>query len=580
MKGLKSGLVIAASLLVLFCVCHRTEMDTQAEGESLVPAENCTAVYDGIIVRPWVDGEEIYLFLPSFFVWDETELVFPDQEASLDGKQVGERVSLADYREDEPYSYREDGQEKQLYIKQSRDVGTVYIETSSGSMEAVDADKEYKESGMILVCDALGNQDYAGYLTQIKGRGNVTWQAEKKSYGIKLSSEADLLGMGAARKWILLNNVYDGTGLRNKLCLDLAKEIDVPFAVEAEWVDLYLNGSYNGNYLLCEKVEIGDNRIAISDSSTSNDIDTGYLLERNSYYDADAKFKTDDGNPFTLSYPKEATEDQLTYIAERVQTIEDLILDGQYEEAGAYLDWDSFFLRYLVDEAVLNQDTGVTSMYFYKDAEDDLLYSGPVWDYDASLGAGSLTSMFNYHVIAGRDLNSYRGDISLSWYSAMYDGDWFQDHVRELYRETVRPYLKTLLEEKIDAYVAQVEHSRELDAIRWRNLDCKTGHYTQTENEIRYLKYFLEKRVSSLDAEWLGEKTEVIGQGDGTTHTISYVSEKGTKLVEAPDGDMIILTPEELLEEGEWWFNERDGQDLTPYLPVFEDVTFKASTGE
>lgn len=32
--------------------------------------------------------------------------------------------------------------------------------------------------------------------------------------------------------------------------------------------------------------------------------------------------------------------------------------------------------------------------------------------------------------------------------------------------------------------------------------------------------------------------------------------------------------------EAEWWFNERDGQDLTPYLPVFEDVTFEASTGE
>ncbi len=77
-----------------------------------------------------------------------------------------------------------------------------------------------------------------------------------------------------------------------------------------------------------------------------------------------------------------------------------------------------------------------------------------------------------------------------------------------------------------------------------------------------------------------GQKTEVNGQSDGTVHTVRYVSEKGTKLEEVPDGGMIILTPEELLGEGEWWFNERDGQDLTPYLPVFEDVTFEASTGE
>lgn len=211
---------------------------------------------------------------------------------------------------------------------------------------------------------------------------------------------------------------------------------------------------------------------------------------------------------------------------------EGLLLAGKYEEAGAYLDWNSFFLRYLVDEVVLNQDSGVTSMYFYKDAEDDLLYSGPIWDYDASLGAGSLTSMMNYHVIAGRDLNSCRGDISLSWYSAMYDSVWFQAHIRELYRETVRPYLETLLKEKIDDYIAEMKRSRELDGIRWRNLDCKTGHYTETENELRYLKYFLEQRVSSLDEEWLGEKTEVNGQSDGTVHTVRYVSEKGMKLEE------------------------------------------------
>ena len=581
MKILKSGVAIVASLLVLVCVCCHEGAETQAEGQDAFSGEFCTAVYDGVAIRPWRDGDELRLFLPSYFVWEETVLRFAEAGATLDGEPVEGMVSLSAYQEDQPYSYRNgDSREWKLYVQKSRDVGTVYIETVSGTMAEVDADKEHRESGMIQVRDADGNQDYAGYLTQIKGRGNVTWLAEKKSYGIKLASEADLLGMGTARKWILLNNVYDGTGLRNKLCLDLAKEVGVSFAVEAEWVDLYLNGSYNGNYLLCEKVEIGDNRIEIADGSEQNNTQGGYLLERNSYYDADGKFKTADGNPFTLSYPKEPTEAQLSYISERVQTIEDLLLARKYEEAGAYLDWNSFFLRYLVDEVVLNQDSGVTSMYFYKDAEDDLLYSGPIWDYDASLGAGSLTSMMNYHVIAGRDLNGCRGDISLSWYSAMYDSVWFQAHIQELYRETVRPYLETLLKEKIDDYIAEMKRSRELDGIRWRNLDCKTGHYTETENELRYLKYFLEQRVSSLDAEWLGKKTEVNGQSDGTVHTVRYVSEKGTKLEKVPDGGMIILTPEELLGEGEWWFNERDGQDLTPYLPVFEDVTFEASTGE
>lgn len=572
---------LGLSLLILTGVCYHFLTKIQAEEDESAAPESCMAVYDGVSIHPWTDGEEMYLFLPSYFVWEETELFFSGDGNELNGEPVRGGVSLGTIQEAQGYSFLDqEGLERQLYVQQSEHVGTVYIETSSGSMASVDADKEYGESGRILVYDADGNPNYEGHLSQIKGRGNVTWLAEKKSYGIKLEYEANLLGMGSSKKWILLNNVYDGTGLRNKLCLDLAKEVNLPFAVEAEWVDLYLNGSYNGNYLLCEKVEIGKNRIEISTESDTDDTASGYLLERNSYYDALGKFKTTDGNPFTLSYPKEATEEQLSYISERVQMIEDLILAGEYEKAGAYLDWNSFFLRYLVDEAVLNQDTGVTSMYFYKDAEDELLYSGPVWDYDASLGSGSLTSMLNYHVIAGRDLNSYRGDISLSWYSAMYDSDWFQDHIIELYRETVRPYLETLLSEKMDSYIETIEKSREMDGIRWRNRDYKTGHYTETDNELRYLKYFLEKRIHSLDEEWLGIKSETIGQGNGSFHTVRYISEKGTELVEVPDGDMIILTPEELLEEDEWWFNERDGQDLTPYLPVFEDVTFVASTGE
>ena len=60
-----------------------------------------------------------------------------------------------------------------------------------------------------------------------------------------------------------------------------------------------------------------------------------------------------------------------------MQKIEDAVLAGDLEAAGEYLDWDSFILRYTLDETVLNQDTGVTSMYFYKPEGDQKLYSAP-----------------------------------------------------------------------------------------------------------------------------------------------------------------------------------------------------------
>ena len=53
------------------------------------------------------------------------------------------------------------------------------------------------------------------------------------------------------------------------------------------------------------------------------------------------------------------------------------MLAGDLETAGEYLDWDSFILRYVLDETVLNQDTGVTSMFFYKPEGERKLIPAP-----------------------------------------------------------------------------------------------------------------------------------------------------------------------------------------------------------
>ena len=68
---------------------------------------------------------------------------------------------------------------------QSANIGAVYIETESGSMEQIDQDKEHLEGGLILVKDSEGNTYYGGLLNSIKRRGNSTWQTDKKSYAVK-----------------------------------------------------------------------------------------------------------------------------------------------------------------------------------------------------------------------------------------------------------------------------------------------------------------------------------------------------------------------------------------------------------
>ena len=92
----------------------------------------------------------------------------------------------------------------------------------------------------------------------VKVRGNSTSSGAKKPYNIKLSSKKDVLGMGRAKKWCLLANLYDKTMLRNKLSYDFAAEIGMDYVSSCEFAELYLNGVYRGCYLLTEAVEIGE----------------------------------------------------------------------------------------------------------------------------------------------------------------------------------------------------------------------------------------------------------------------------------------------------------------------------------
>ena len=43
----------------------------------------------------------------------------------------------------------------------------------------------------------------------------------------------------------------------------MAAAAGMPYSPESRFVDLYLNGSYEGCYQICEKVEIGQSRVDI-----------------------------------------------------------------------------------------------------------------------------------------------------------------------------------------------------------------------------------------------------------------------------------------------------------------------------
>ena len=152
----------------------------------------------------------------------------------------------------------------------------------------------------------------------IKGRGNSTWNKPKKPYTIKFEQKQNFLGMKKAKKWILLANYFDRTLIRNAVAYEIARRTNLEWTPEGKFADVFLNGKSLGNYFVCEKIQVDQNRLNIKDDS--------YLLEFDSHYDDEFKFKTKVKNfPINIKNPKYPTQTQLGYIQNYIDTVESIL---------------------------------------------------------------------------------------------------------------------------------------------------------------------------------------------------------------------------------------------------------------
>ncbi len=429
----------------------------------------------------------------------------------------------------------------------------VFLETASGSLEQVHADKRYSESAALTLLEADGTLGYSGWAEGLRGHGNGSWlDAEKKSYQVTLAEKAGLLGMPAARRWLLISNVFDQSLLRNQTVLALARAAGVAFTPEARQVELYVNGEYQGCYLLCEKVEVAASRVDIPDLDELNyaaALDAkepwegepplceegvpgapghrrytaldglpgagagGWLLELElpeRYLEAEEPgFVTRLGQPVCIKSPSSASRGQVEEIAALCQRLEDTLYPAAgrpAEPLEELIDLRSFARKYLVEEISKNLDASTSSQYLYKlpDSVSPKLYAGPVWDYDKSL-AGSGTPWEDLSMIADPEgfwANLQQTDYTL--WSGLYSQPAFRQEVRDSFFADFLPAAQRLLSEGLVRREAQgLSASAAMDALRWQgegyDPDAFEGGYLA---EAEKIEAFLAARMAWLQSEW------------------------------------------------------------------------------
>jgi len=477
------------------------------------------------------NGEGSYLFLPSF-------ARLSDIKVRMQGSQDGEELYFEEISSGRILA-RAEGERIEAEVLQSANMPCLWIETEK-TPEELEADKEAESGGKLKLFSAKGRILWQGEIEAMHGHGNSTWYENKKSWQIELPRKAPLLGMDPARKWLLISNVKDPSMMRNKLFLDMAKECALPGALSCEWADLYVNGEYQGLYLLSEKVDIAPGRLEIGNLEAENkelngdvksymnytlamggetllqgwflpenpgNITGGYLLEMEypaRYAAEPSKFLTRNGQYIVVKSPAYASAEQIQYIYAYVQDFESALFarDGRLpageelepDRAGiAYtemMDMDSFAGRYVLDEISKNIDANSSSVFFYKPRHADRLYAGPVWDYDLALGnSGGWGEADDLHEPEGFYVN-----LS-GWSRILYEKPEFYAAVKERYRKSYGPWLEEFLDRGYEQYKEQIRAAAEMD-------NCYRG-INAWEKGAEEMRIFLEKRKEWLDKEWL-----------------------------------------------------------------------------
>lgn len=484
-------LTIMTAFVVLSVSVVLSYVQTDHERE-FMKGLSFTVMADGnqIELRPWEDEEEqiYYLFLPSGLRGKKPELVISFEKGTntlmIDGISCESGDILCPVYENDAASLNMElsglfgvtHMEKSLRILCSENVPSllVTVEDEEEVLSEEEFDKKkYIETGEIKIIDENGNFCGEQELKQFALRGNLTATLDKKPFKLSFGEPVGLFGMAPAKKWNLLANATDGSYIRNKIVLDLANSTTDAYEPDGEFVDLYLNGSYRGLYLLTEAVEIGENRLDIPmENSFFLEMELDFRQEESATY-----VTTKAGQLFKIETDGKVSEKESEQVREFLNDIESALFseNGVSEISGKPLeeliDFDSWANAWLIEEISGDHDTGIASQFAYtsNNPQDMKLYAGPVWDFDGTMGNVNTPLYQNPKALTTAIAQTRpEGNANQNrWLSAMYRNERFRKILEEKYTQVFDKQLLAMLDTNMDGYVKTIRRSACLDALRW-----------------------------------------------------------------------------------------------------------------
>lgn len=372
--------------------------------------------------------------------------------------------------------------------------------------------------------------DYDGFIG-IEQRGQSSQMFPKKSFSIETRDSAGtnlsvtLLGMPAEEDWVLYAPYSDKTMLRNAVTFDLGSKMG-NWQPGYRFCEVYLNGAYNGVYMLMETIKRNKNRVDINklnpDEIAGDSLTGGYIIKVDKTWDLTSAefFSTHPSNTyknarnynFTYVYPKsyEIVPGQKTYIYNYLLDLENNLNGSTFKDPvngfRKYIDLNSFVDFQIMQELTNNVDGYRYSTFFYKkrDSDGGKLYAGPLWDFDLCYGNVDYSDL---NLSTSRWLYPNYGtneNYPMHWWARLMEDNGYRDSLAKRWKELREgPFKTDSIMAYIDDNIQNLGVAVDRNFAKWPVL----GEYVWPNDfigatygqEIGYLKTWITNRLNWMD---------------------------------------------------------------------------------
>ena len=437
----------------------------------------------------------------------------------------------------------------------------LYVNTPKG-VEITSKEDWTKKTFLTLRDAGKADWNFEDVQTSIRGRGNSTWEQDKKPYALKLNDKREIMGMSKHKRWVLIANYLDNSFLKNHIAFFLSKNLKMDYTVKGKYVNLVFNGVYRGLYWLGEAIKVDKARVNIydgEDGMTDNQ-DKDLLIEMDNHYDEIVKFTSSIREmPYMVKnddyFYDEDNDNNMTSggyarikrFQDKIKALEKLLypdyVDGMntndcaapdeaYTKVIDVKSWAKFWLiNEIMDNTELNEPKSAYFSYVHKD-EGDVFKAGPAWDFDAG---------------ASTDNAPVKLDTSI-YYNALFKSPLFISALEEVWEEYKSMIDASKINAEIDLMRDTLKVAAKVDSLRWGvHLDLSGIERPDYDAYVDFLKSSLDNKFAVVSdyISALPQKETISPKLALATDTFEYngaenkpavlITDEGNELVEGED---------------------------------------------